>query len=346
MDFGLIGAGRIGNLRANALSRLAGAKLVAITDLDPRRSEQIARSSSARICATVNELLALNEVEAVIVSTPPPDHEATVLAALAAGKHVLCEKPLSNSVAACERMVQAALKVGKVLTTGFNHRYFPAVRFLKKTIDDGTIGRLNHIRAFAGHEGLSQFGAAWEYDKKVIGGGALMDVGLHLIDLTAFLLGDVHEVSGVTSNRILNLPETEDNAFALLRNASGAVATLHASWTEWKGYHFYIEAYGDKGMAKMFYGPMMNVVVTNQPNNKRRRRFRFYPMLTIREKLFGWQSTVIETFRRELNDFADLCRVGRGSYIAVGRDGLRAVAIVNAVYDSSSQGRLITLSEN
>jgi len=346
MDFGLIGAGRIGNLRANALSQLPGAKLVAISDLDPRRSEQIARSSSAKICRSVNELLVLNEIEAVIVSTPPPDHEATVLAALAASKHVLCEKPLSNSVAACERMVQGAAKADKILTTGFNHRYFPAVRFLKKTIDEGEIGRLNHIRAFAGHEGLSQFGAAWEYDKKVIGGGALMDVGLHLIDLTTYLLGDVREVSGVTSNRILNLSETEDNAFALLRNTSGAVASLHASWTEWKGYHFYIEAYGDKGMAKMFYGPMMNMVVTKQPNNKRRRRFRFYPMVTIREKLFGWQSTVIETFRQELSDFANLCRVGRGGCIADGRAGLRAVAIANAVYDSSSHGRPITLSES
>jgi predicted dehydrogenase len=345
MNFGLIGAGRIGNLRAKALRQLAGSRLVAVYDPDQQRAGQVAAPTRAQIGKDICELLRTETLDAVIVSTPPPSHEEVVLAALAAGKHVLCEKPLSNSVAACDRMVQAARDTGKTLTTGFNHRYFPVIRFLKKTIIEGTIGQLNHVRAFAGHEGLSQFGAPWEYDKAVIGGGALMDVGLHLIDLVAYILGDVREVFGITTNQVWQLPGSEDNGFAVLRNASGTVATLHATWTEWKGYRFYLEVYGDRGMVKAFYAPMMNILITNETaRNKTRRRFRFYPMITIKEKLFGWQSTVIETFSSELADFITLCHGGRAGCIADGVAGLRAVEIAEAIYRSSSEGCNIRLA--
>jgi predicted dehydrogenase len=346
MQFGLIGAGCIGQLRAQALAKVPGAKLVAVTDVDQQRAAQVAAPAQARVCKDVAELLGSDQVEAVIVSTPPQFHEEAVLAALAAGKHVLCEKPLANSLEACRRMVKAAQESGKTLATGFNHRYFPAIRFLKQTVGDGVIGKLDHVRAFAGHEGLSQFRAPWEYDKAVIGGGALMDVGIHLIDLTAYILGDVREVFGIASNQVWNLACSEDNGFALLRSASGTVATLQASWSEWKGYRFYVEAYGDKGMVRAYYAPMMNLLIEKPTaESKPRRRFLFYPMNAIREKLFGWQSTVIETFRQELTDFIALSRGGEPGRIADGYAGLRAVEIANAVYRSSVENRQITLSE-
>ena len=344
MQFGLIGAGCIGQLRAQALAKVPGAKLVAVVDVDQERAVQAAGSARARVCKDVAELLGSDQVEAVIVSTPPQFHEEAALAALAAGKHVLCEKPLSNSLDACRRMLKAAHESGKTLATGFNHRYFSAIRFLKRTLADGVIGKLDHVRVFAGHEGLSQFRAPWEYDKAVIGGGALMDVGIHVIDLTAYILGDVHEVFGIASNEVWHLP-SEDNGFALLRSASGTVATLHATWSEWKGYRFYVEAYGDKGMVRAYYAPMMNLLIQKPTaGSKPRRRFLFYPMNALREKLFGWQSTVIETFRQELTDFIALSRDGKPGQIADGYAGLRAVEIANAVYRSSVEKRSIILS--
>jgi predicted dehydrogenase len=345
MQFGLIGAGCIGDLRAQALRKTPGAKLVAVSEIDPRRAAQVAAPARARVCKDVAEMLDLAQVEAVIVSTPPQFHEEAVLAALAAGKHVLCEKPLSNTLGACRRMVEAAHESGKTITTGFNQRYFPAIRFLKKTVADGLIGQLDHVRAFAGHEGLTQFRAPWEYDKNVIGGGALMDVGIHMIDLTAYVLGDVCEVFGVATEKVWKLKGAEDNGFALLRSPVGAVATLHASWSEWKGYRFYIEAYGDKGMVRAFYAPMFNMLITKEtPDGKARRRFAFYPELIVKEKLFGWQSTVIETFRRELTDFISLARGGSGGCIADGNAGLRALEIANAVYRSTVEKRNIDLT--
>lgn len=346
MRFGLIGAGLIGRLRAQAIAKIPGASLAAVTDVAEPVARELAGKYGARVAPTLDQLLAGADCDTVIVCTPPQYHEKAVLAALAAGKHVVCEKPLSNSVESCRRMVTAAKQHGKILTTGFNHRYFPAIQFLKKSLDDGVIGKLNHVRAYAGHEGLSQFRSVSEYDKSVIGGGALCDVGIHLIDLTAYVLGDVREVSGLATGTVWNLPGAEDNGFAHLRSAAGVVATLQASWTEWKGYRFHLEAYGDRGMIRAYYAPMMHLLITmNKPGGKRQRSFSFYPAMAIREKVFGWQHTVIETFRQELTDFISLASGGPRGAIADGFAGLRAVEIANAVYRSTAERRAIELTQ-
>src|SRR6516164_7127865 len=119
MRFGLIGCGCIGDLRAKALCRVSGASLIAVADIDQQRAARVAASAGARVFSQFETLLALGEVDSVIVSTPPPCHEEAVLKALTAGKHVICEKPLSNSLEGCRRMLEAAKRAGKFLATGF-----------------------------------------------------------------------------------------------------------------------------------------------------------------------------------------------------------------------------------
>ena len=121
---------------------------------------------------------------------------------------------------------------------------------MKKAIDEGIIGELDHVRAFAGHTGLSEFRFPWEYGKDTLGGGALMDVGIHMIDLTRYMLGEVDEVFGVATSDVWEANGSEDNGFALMRSPEGKTATFHATWSEWKGYRFSIEVYGTKGMAQ------------------------------------------------------------------------------------------------
>lgn len=346
MKFGLIGAGCIGHLRAKALSQLDGCELSAIADVDPSRARAMATSPDIKIFQDFQEMLSLADLNTVIVSTPPQFHEDLVIDALKAGKHVLCEKPLANTVEACRRMLDVARASGTVLATGFNHRYFPSIQYLKQAIDTGLIGELDHVRAFAGHTGLSEFRNAWEYDKNIIGGGALMDVGIHIIDLTRYVLGEVEEVYGLTSNKVWNLGASEDNGIALLRNHQGKFAVLQATWTEWKGYRFYLEAYGTKGMVRAYYAPMMNLLITqDKPGGRRKRAVRFYPMSMLREKFAGWQSSVIQMFRQELTDFILLTR-GKQSSIADGVAGLRAVEIANAIYLSSQEHKAIRLKES
>ena len=345
MRFGVIGTGSVGQIRVKALKNAEGCELVALADVVVERARCGASSNGIEIFDDYQEMLASNRVDAVIVSTPPQLHEEMVVSALDAGKHVLCEKPLSNSVDACRRMVEASRKTGKTLATGFNHLYFPAVQLVKRVLDGGVIGELDHVRAFAGHTGLSEFKAPWMYDQKVVGGGTLMDNGIHLIDLTRYLLGEIDEVFGIATGNVWKIDGSEDNGLALMRNPQGKTASLHATWSEWKGYRLHVEAYGEKGMARAFYAPMMSMVITlGRPGGPHRRKRNFYPMNIIREKLQGWQSTVIQAFREEHRDFRATIE-GRGGSIASGFDGFRAVEMAAAARQSSDEGRSIRLCE-
>jgi predicted dehydrogenase len=320
--------------------------LAAVADVELARAQAVA-GPGAHAFADYRRLVESGEVDAVIISTPPAQHEEIALAALAAGKHVLCEKPLANSVGACRRIVEAARASGRVLATGFNHRYFPAVKFLKRTLDSGRIGTLDHVRAFAGHTGLSEFQAPWMYSKDAIGGGALMDVGIHVIDLARYILGEVSQVYGVATGEIWKLDRAEDNGFALLRSPSGKVATLHATWSEWKGYRFYVEAYGDRGMARAYYAPMFAMAIyLDKPGGRRRREFHFYPEIILREKLRGWETTTVLAFQEEFLDFARLAQgePAESVQLADGVAGLRAVEIANAVYESSATGQPVRVA--
>ena len=342
MRFGLIGVGSIGAVRAAALAKSAHAELVCVHDLD--RARAAACAPGARFVAEPEMLISDPDVEAVIIATPPQFHEAFAVQALGAGKHVLVEKPMAPSVEACRRMVATSLEADRLLSIGFNHRYFAALKLVRDVVGSGRLGRLSHIKAFTGHVGLSEFKSAWMYDPAVMGGGALADNGVHMLDLCRYLMGDFTEVYGHVSDHVWNLGGAEDNAFALFRNGAGVTASLHASWSEWKGYRFHIEAYGDRGMARAYYAPMAATVIDfDRASGRRHVRRRFYPAAILREKLRGWQSTVCMAFVEELKDFAAAAQGRDAPRLATGADGLRCAQIAAAVYESSRSGHMVHL---
>lgn len=342
MRFGLIGAGAIGQLRAGALQQSDVCELVAVADLDEARA--LAAAPTARYFADAAALIASKDVEAVIISTPPLSHEQLAVAAASAGKHVLVEKPMAADPEACERMVAAARAAGTTLTVGYNHRYFEAVKLLRDVVRSGEIGTLSHVRAYTGHSGLAEFKAEWMYDKKVMGGGALMDNGTHLIDLVRYIIGDPDEVVGLATKNVWKLG-VEDEGLALLRTPEGVTASIEASWHEWRGYRFHIEAYGDRGMVRVYYAPMMATVIRlDRPGGTRSVQRYFYLRSILREKLRGWQSTVIRTFVEELADFvATTTGNPHSGRLALGTDGLRAVQIAHATYRSEAARECVRL---
>jgi predicted dehydrogenase len=343
MKVAVIGAGVIGALRAKSIVQHPQTNLVGVADPDQSRAAAAAGASGARALQDYRPLLDDPQVDAVIISTPVQLHEEMVVGALEAGKHVLCEKPLSSSVASCRRMLDTAARHGRTLATGFNHRYYPAVKFLKRAVDDGLIGTLDHVRVFGGHDGLSNFRADWMY-KDVSGGGAMMDVGIHTTDLARFIMGEVREVYGAATNRVWNVPGSEDNAMALYRGENGVDAFYQATWSEWKGYRFFIEAYGDRGMVRAYYAPMFNLLISrDRPGGPLRRERKFYPEIIVREKFRGWQTTTYLSFQDELVDFLRMVQ-GESSANADGWSGFRAVEIANAVYQSTTARAPVTLA--
>ncbi len=336
--FALIGAGVIGKLRAAALAESASCALAVVSDIDEARGREVAALGNAAY--EKDWRAALDErVDAVIVSTPPPLHVEHCVTAFERGKHVLCEKPLARTPDECRAIVAAAAVSGKHLATGFNYRFYPAVAAIHKIFAEGGIGELDHIRGYTGHPGGKEFSHPWVHDVKIVGGGALMDNGIHLLDLVLYFLGAPAEVKGYRTHRVWNFEGCEDNAFAQIRNAAGNIAQLQASWSEWRGYRWWVEVYGTRGMLRASYPPMMAQAVTFGAEGREKsatERFLF-PGFQVKERMHGPYWTVQQSFLPEFDGFARAVR-GEKTNAATGEDGLRAVEVAHAVYTASGGG--------
>jgi predicted dehydrogenase len=240
-------------------------------------------------------------------------------------------------------MVAEAGAKGVTLAVGFNHRYYPSIAFLKDAVDAGQIGTIDHLRVFGAHDGLHNFRADWQYRAPASGGGAMMDVGIHMTDLARYLVGEITEVYGCATEDVLSVSGSEDNAVAVFRSHKGIPITYQASWTEWRGYKFYVDVYGDRGMVRGYYAPMFNLLVTQpEPGGPRKKVRRFYPEIMVREKLRSWESTALKSFEDEWQDFLRMIR-GEPGNNADGMAGLRAVEIAHAVYQSSRSREAVHL---
>ncbi|HEX6314198.1 MAG TPA: Gfo/Idh/MocA family oxidoreductase [Gemmatimonadaceae bacterium] len=330
LRFALIGCGDIGILRARALLESRNCRLLVAVDNDAARAATVAALSPGVVALTDwREAIRREDVDAVIVSTPPSLHEEMTISALEAGKHVLCEKPLARTPAECRNMVEASERAGRRLATGFNYRFYPSFARARELLDSGIIGDLDHIRSYGGYSATSH-NQPWVHDAGTVGGGSLRDIGIHLIDLTRDFLGDVVAVQGAASGRVWKYPGCEDNGFALLTSSRGNIAMVHASWTEWRRYQFRIEIYGSRGCIRATCFPMMvQVVWAAETGGRTQSKTDWFPRVALGEKLKSYRWVVVESFVRELDAFAAWVG-GAPSRVATGADGLRAVEIATA----------------
>src|SRR5260370_30455308 len=184
MRLGLIGCGIIGALRAEAIAGFEGFRLTAVGDVASGRVEGVGGRCGAFVDADWRRLVRRPDIDAVIVSTPPPLHAVMCIEALAAGKHVLCEKPLARSPEEGWPIVKAAEASGRLLAIGFNYRFYPAIVKARAILDSGLIGELDHIRSYTGHPGGAQFSHSWVPEAGAIGGRPLAANRIHTLDLT------------------------------------------------------------------------------------------------------------------------------------------------------------------
>jgi predicted dehydrogenase len=240
---GIIGCGLIGQKRALALG-LEG-QVVACADINLGRAEQLANRFSTKAYANWQDLLALPEVDIVVIATLHDSLAQISLAAIKAGKHVLVEKPAARSAKELEPVVTAAKNTNIKVHVGFNHRYHRSLQKAKAIVDSGVLGELMFVRARYGHGARLGYDQEWRSDPKLSGGGELIDQGPHLIDLSRWFLGDFSEVQGFAHTYYWNMP-VDDNGFMLLKTPKQQVAFLHASCTEWKNL-FSMEIYGKVG---------------------------------------------------------------------------------------------------
>jgi predicted dehydrogenase len=243
MRVGIVGCGLIGGKRAKSLGQC---RLVAVADIDSLRADNLAAQHPG--CESSSDWHAVverDDIDLVIVATTNDMLAPVSLAAAKKGKHVLVEKPAARNTAELAPLVQAARDSGTVVKVGFNLRFHPALLKAREIFDSGELGPLMYIRARYGHGGRLGMEKEWRADPAIAGGGEMLDQGVHLIDLARWFAGDFVHVQGLVDTFFWDMP-VEDNGFALLRTASGKVAWLHASCTEWKNL-FSFEIYGKVG---------------------------------------------------------------------------------------------------
>lgn len=237
----IVGCGLIGKKRANAI---APARVVSCADVDHGRAAALAAATGAD-ADSVERACMRPDVDIVIVATTNDALAPVAIQALAAGKHVLVEKPAARNVRELDTVIAAAQAANRFVRVGFNHRYHPALIEAKQLVDAGALGPMMFVRGRYGHGGRVGYDKEWRADPAKSGGGELIDQGVHLIDLARGFLGEFTEVEGIAQTMFWSMP-VDDNAFMTLRTAGQQVAFLHVSCSEWKNL-FSMEIYGRTG---------------------------------------------------------------------------------------------------
>ena len=235
VGWGMAGCGWVARDHAlPALLAVPGARVVALHDLDPAALDRMPVEGAHRT-TDLAAFLATPGLDAVYVAVPNAGHRPLVEAAAAAGKAVLCEKPMAATIADAEAMAAAASRAGILLGTAFDQRHHPAHAAMRAAVADGLIGTPTVIRiAYACWLGpdwsVTGEGDNWRADPARAGGGALMDLAPHGIDLADYLLGEpIEEIAALTQRRVQSYP-VDDGALLIGRTCGGALVQLHVAY--------------------------------------------------------------------------------------------------------------------
>lgn len=351
---GIIGGG-MGAYHARNYTKQPTARLLAIAGPDVDRCERVAKETGIpSVYADYHEMLARPDIEAVTVAVPNMLHRTIVQDCLAAGKHVMVEKPLANSLEEGRAIVEAASKTDRVVMIGFNNRFSGASQVLKRQITAGTLGDLYYAKArWLRRQGIPGFGG-WFTTKSKSGGGPLIDLGVHMLDLALFLLGypQVSSVYGSTYAAFgprgrgampgwqvsdagpAQTYDVEDLATGMVKFANGATLLIEASWATYiaESDDIHVQLFGTEGGATLGFD--------NSPGAR---------PLSLYSEMNGDQVDMtphvppINGHVEELRLFLNAIREG-GPTPARVEDGLVILQIIDALYRSAASGASVTIS--
>ncbi|GAB3806023.1 Gfo/Idh/MocA family protein [Micromonospora zhanjiangensis] len=251
-NFALVGAGVIGGHHGLVMSQLADrVELVAVVDVDRGRAERLAAARGGRPYGSLAAALAAEDIDVVVVCTPTGRHGEIAVPALDAGKHVIVEKPAEITVARTDEIIAAQRKAGTLVTVISQHRFDPATETTLAAIGRGELGRLTSgIASIDWWRGQSYYDSGdWRGTWALDGGGALMNQGVHTVDLLVAALGRPVEVFAYAETLAHERIEVEDVAVGVVRFESGALGVLHASTAAYPGLSARLQVHGDRGSA-------------------------------------------------------------------------------------------------
>ena len=342
---GIIGCGKIAQVRhipeyaENPYAELAG-----FYDLNTQRAAELATQYGGKAYESAEAMLADPAIDAVSVCVANHAHAPITIAALKAGKHVLCEKPMATTLEECEEMVKTAHEAGKFLMIGHNQRLAKAHAVAKELIDQGMIGRIITFRTTFGHGGPETWSVdpgknTWFFDKNKAAMGAMADLGIHKTDLIQFLTGQ-HVVR--TTARVVTLDKkdasgqligVDDNAICIYEMSGGTMGTMTASWTYYGAEDNSTILYGEKGIMRIYDDPAHSIVVKLADGTEK-----VYDMEQIQTNDNQTKSGVIDLWMNclETNTPPEIS----------GEEALYAMRAVFASLESAKAGTTVDIPEN
>jgi len=347
--FGIVGAGMIGNFHARAIQAMTGGSLHSVYAKRPEAAEAFGREHGARPYSDLDAFLGDPELDIVTIATPSGAHLEPTLAALAAGKHVVCEKPLEITTARIDRMIEAAQAAGRTLAAILNRRFHPGMDAFKKAVDEGRFGRLTSASAYIKwyRDQAYYDSAGWRGTWALDGGGALMNQSIHTIDALAHLAGPVKSVQANAACLAHERIEVEDIAVAILEFENGARGVIEGSTCTWStdGHPARVQLCGTEGSVFLADEAFeLWDFMHGRPGDEEIRR----TLMKGQEAGLGANDPKAIGFHQHQRNFEEVVQA-----IAEGREpstsaaeARKSVALINAIYESArDDGAKVILPE-
>ena len=339
IGFGIIGCGLIASFHAQAIAKSIGGTLVAVSDLSLERAEELASRYHAKAFNDYKQLLAQPEVDVVCICTPSGLHAQLVIEAAQHGKHVVVEKPLAITMEEGRAAVAACKGNNVKLAVISQLRFAPALQQAKAALEQQKLGKPllgdAYMKYYRSQDYYDQGG--WRGTWKMDGGGALMNQGIHGIDLLLWLMGPVTEVWGQATTLARQI-EVEDTAVAAVRYASGAMGVIEGTTSVYPGYNRRLELHGDQGTIVLEEEQIIKWDLAGEEDKV---------LLEDEGVSSGARdpgAISSEGHRRQIQDMVAAIREDREPLVT-GIDGLRAIQLILAIYQSSREGRPIQIKE-
>ena len=336
LGFGIVGTGMVADFHARAIKEARGARLVGCADQAEDRARRFAEKHGVEfMTGRIEDLVSRADIQVICITTPSGAHLEPALAAIRAGKHLVVEKPLEITLERADALLRAADRAGVRVAAILQNRFGAGAKMVKAAVDAGRFGRLVLCSAYVKwYRGAEYYRGGWHGTRALDGGGALMNQGIHGVDLLQWFAGMPAEVSAWTARCVHGGIEAEDTVAAALRFANGGLGVIEASTACYPGWARRIEICGESGSAVLeddrvaywkFREPLPGdeeVVspVAGKPADSG----------AAAPDSIGHQRHLLQ-----IQDMIDSLQTGRPLAVD-GRAARNAVAVIRAIYDSAS----------
>jgi predicted dehydrogenase len=336
MNVGLVGTGAIAHKHAESYREI-NYRLVAVSDIFADKGREFARKHGTEFVGAVSDLCARADIDYIDVCTFPDSHLEIVRACVAAGKPVLVQKPIALTLADAQAMIDLTGRAGLRFGVVSQHRFDDASRFLKKAITDGRLGKILEADGYVKwHRPQSYYDKPGKGTWAVEGGGALINQGIHTVDLLQYFAGPVREIFANWQLGAAHNIEAEDIVNALVRYESGATGVIQAATAVHPGYPERIEIHGTKGSATITGDHLTAWDVEGDAGGDA-------PISTsIDSGAADPMAISLEPIKRQFLDFGTAVK-NKTKPLVDGEEGYRALQIVLGVYDSARSGKVVNL---